>query len=163
MTAPSVNCTMEWITLLGWTTTWISSKSTSNSHLASITSKPLLTIVALSMVIFFPMDQLGCFRASSTVTCLIRSRSQPRKGPPEAVKRIFSILFPASPFKHWKIALCSLSTGRIRTFFSRARGIIRWPAVTSVSLFARAISFPASMAAMVGRIPIIPTMAVTRI
>ena len=38
-----------------------------------------------------------------------------------------------------------------------------WPAVTRVSLFARAISFPASMAAMVGRIPIMPTTAVTTI
>ena len=36
-----------------------------------------------------------------------------------------------------------------------------WPAVTRVSLLARAMSFPASMAAMVGRIPIIPTTAVT--
>ena len=35
------------------------------------------------------------------------------------------------------------------------------PAVTSVSLLARAISFPASMAAIVGLIPIIPTIAVT--
>ena len=32
-----------------------------------------------------------------------------------------------------------------------------------VSLFASAISFPASMAAIVGRIPIMPTTAVTRI
>ena len=37
------------------------------------------------------------------------------------------------------------------------------PAVTSVSLFAKAISFPALIASIVGRIPIIPTIAVTRI
>ncbi len=37
------------------------------------------------------------------------------------------------------------------------------PAVTRVSLLARAISLPASMAAMVGRIPIMPTTAVTTI
>ena len=67
------------------------------------------------------------------------------------------------PFKHWKMALCSLSTGRRRTWCSLARGTIRWPAVTSVSLLARAMSFPDRMAAMVGRIPIIPTTAVTRI
>ena len=36
------------------------------------------------------------------------------------------------------------------------------PAQTKVSLLASAISLPASMAAMVGLIPIIPTMAVTR-
>ena len=37
------------------------------------------------------------------------------------------------------------------------------PAVTSVSLFASAISFPALIASIVGRIPIIPTIAVTTI
>ena len=37
------------------------------------------------------------------------------------------------------------------------------PAVTRVSLFASAISFPAFIAAIVGRIPIIPTTAVTTI
>ena len=41
--------------------------------------------------------------------------------------------------------------------------MIRCPAVTNVSLFASAISFPASIAAIVGRIPNIPTIAVTRI
>ena len=37
------------------------------------------------------------------------------------------------------------------------------PAVTKVSLLARAISLPAFIAAIVGRIPNIPTIAVTRI
>ena len=73
------------------------------------------------------------------------------------------ILFPVSPFKLWKIALCSLSTGRIRTCFSFASDIMICPAVTRVSLFASAISFPAFIAAIVGRIPIIPTTAVTTI
>ena len=163
ITAPSSNCTIEWITLFGCTTTWTSSIPTSKSHFASMTSSPLLTIVELSIVIFAPMDQFGCFKASSTCTSFICSLVQPRNGPPDAVRRIFSILFPCSPFKHWKIALCSLSTGRRRTFFSFTSGMIRCPAVTSVSLFASAISFPASMAAIVGRIPIMPTTAVTRI
>ena len=35
------------------------------------------------------------------------------------------------------------------------------PAVTNVSLLASAMSFPAFIAAIVGRIPIIPTIAVT--
>ncbi len=61
------------------------------------------------------------------------------------------------------MAECSLSTGKIRTPCFLARGIMICPAVTRVSLLARAMSFPASMAAMVGRIPIMPTMAVTRI
>ena len=38
-----------------------------------------------------------------------------------------------------------------------------WPAVTSVSLFANAMFFPASIAAIVGLIPNIPTIAVTKI
>ena len=41
--------------------------------------------------------------------------------------------------------------------------MIRCPAVTRVSLFARAISLPARIASIVGRIPSIPTIAVTRI
>ena len=61
------------------------------------------------------------------------------------------------------MALCSLSTGRMDTPRSFARGMMICPAVTSVSLFASAISFPALIASMVGRMPIIPTIAVTRI
>ena len=160
--APSTNCTAEWTMLCGWTTTWICSSSTPKSHLASITSSPLLTSVEESMVTFRPMVQLGCFRASSGWICSSCCLLLPRKGPPEAVSRIFSMLRPpASPFNDWKMALCSLSTGKTATLCFSANGMIICPAVTSVSLFARAISFPASMAAMVGLIPIIPTMAVT--
>ena len=49
------------------------------------------------------------------------------------------------------------------TPFSFASFIMIWPAQTKVSLLARAISFFAFMAAMVGRIPSIPTTAVTTI
>ena len=115
------------------------------------------------MVIFCPMAQLGCFNASSRRTSFSLSLFQPRNGPPEAVSRILRIRPLLSPFRHWKIALCSLSTGRICTPFSFARGMMRWPAVTNVSLFASAMSFPALMASMVGKIPIIPTIAVTKI
>ena len=38
-----------------------------------------------------------------------------------------------------------------------------WPAHTQVSLFASAMSLPASMAAIVGRMPIMPTIPVTTI
>ena len=61
------------------------------------------------------------------------------------------------------MALCSLSTGRIDTPIFFASGIMICPAVTNVSLLASAISFPALIASIVGRIPIIPTIAVTRI
>ena len=115
------------------------------------------------MVIFCPIAQLGCFKASSTRICSSSSLFLPRKGPPDAVISSLSMVLSRSPFRHWKIALCSLSTGRIFTPHCRAKGIIRCPAVTSVSLLARAMSFPALMASIVGRIPIIPTIAVTRI
>ena len=35
---------------------------------------------------------------------------------PSELAKILLILFSLSPFKHWKIALCSLSTGRRRTW-----------------------------------------------
>ena len=44
-----------------------------------------------------------------------------------------------------------------------ASGMMMCPAVTSVSLFASAIFLPALIAATVGRIPIMPTIAVTKI
>ena len=49
--------------LSGWTTISIFSGSMSNSHLASIISKPLFMRVAESMVIFAPIAQLGWQRA----------------------------------------------------------------------------------------------------
>ena len=115
------------------------------------------------MVIFLPMLQFGCFNASSNFTCFKNSLLLPRNGPPDAVNRIFSMESCVFPCNDWKIAECSLSTGRIDTPFSFASGIMICPAVTRVSLFARAISFPALIAATVGRIPIIPTIAVTNI
>ena len=136
---------------------------TSKSHLASITSRPLLTIVAESMVILCPIDQFGCFRASSSFTSCICSLVYPLNGPPDAVSKILSIVLLSSPFKDWNMALCSLSTGKIFTLYSFARGIIICPAVTRVSLLARAISCPVFIASIVGIIPIMPTIAVTTI
>ena len=114
------------------------------------------------MVIFLPIAQLGCFNASSTRIFTSCSFVRPRKGPPDAVSRIFSILSFGSPFSDWKIAECSLSTGRMDTPHFFAKGMMIWPAVTRVSLFASAMSLPLSMAAMVGLMPIMPTIAVTR-
>ena len=51
-----------WIT----TSTW--SAVTENSQPASMTSSPLFTSVAESIVIFLPIFQFGFFRASETVT-----------------------------------------------------------------------------------------------
>ena len=80
--------------LSGCTTTLIFSKGMSNSHFASITSKPLLSMVAESTEILRPMDQLGCLQACAGVTLSSKLRSVSLKGPPEAV-RIISLICEA--------------------------------------------------------------------
>ena len=70
----------------GCTTTWILPADTWNSHLASMTSKPLFIMVAESMVILAPISQLGCLSACALVAVAICSRGQVRNGPPEAVR-----------------------------------------------------------------------------
>ena len=152
---------MEWIILCGCNTTSIWSNATSKSHFASITSNPLFTIVEESIVILFPIDQFGCFKASSSVTSAKSFLFFPRNGPPDAVRIIFSISLWCSPFRHWNIAACSLSTGKKATPIFSTNGIIICPAVTKVSLFAKAISFFALIASITGRIPIMPTTAAT--
>ena len=91
-TAPSSNCTMEWMTDCGCTTTSIWSGRTPNSHLASITSNPLFIMEAESIVILAPMSQLGCFSACALVTVVSCSIVQVRNGPPEAVSITFFYL-----------------------------------------------------------------------
>ena len=162
-TAPSSNCTMEWMTDCGCTTTSIWSGRTPNSHLASITSNPLFIMEAESIVILAPMSQLGCFSACALVTVVSCSIVQVRNGPPEAVSITFSIWLPISPARHWKTAECSESTGRMGTPLKRARSLMSSPATTSVSLLARAIGLRARMAFMVGFSPAYPTMAVNTI
>lgn len=59
---------------------------------------------------------------------------------------------------HWKIAECSLSAGKRLTLCFAARGSTYGPPAMSVSLFARQMSLPASMAATVGWSPAHPTI-----
>ena len=49
-------------------------------------SRPLFIIVAESIVIFGPIFQVGCARASSTVIASKVERSRSRNGPPDAVR-----------------------------------------------------------------------------
>src|SRR6266702_3616079 len=109
----------------------------SKSQCASSTSRPLFIRVAESMVIFGPIRQVGWARACLTVTARNCSSEARRKGPPEAVssKRFTSVV--RSPRRHCQMALCSLSTGTMDTPARCASRITRWPAITSVSLFAR--------------------------
>src|SRR5690625_3102478 len=77
--------TIECTTLWGWLTTEICSAGMANNQCASITSTPLLAMVAESTEIFLPIVQLGCKHACSGVTVVSASRGTVRKGPPDAV------------------------------------------------------------------------------
>ena len=94
---------------------------------------------------------------------LILSESQVRKGPPEAVTIKESTFSRFCPSKHWNIALCSLSIGRICTPYSLAKDVINGPPATNVSLLARPIVLRFFIASTVGSIPAAPTIAVTTI
>src|SRR5208282_5079800 len=131
----------------------------SKSHRASITSSPLFISVAESIVILLPITQVGCLSACSTVIDSKPAAGSPRNGPPDAVKIIRFNDSRPRPSRHWKTALCSLSTGSSRTRLSRTAAVISSPAMTSTSLLANAMSLPALIAASVGRKPIAPTSA----
>ena len=82
-----------------------------------------------------------------------------RNGPPLAVRMILATSSLRLPARHWKIALCSLSTGSRVAPLDCAASVISSPAVTSASLLASATVLPASTAAMTGRSPAQPTIA----
>ena len=82
-----------------------------NRCLASISSRPLFIMVALSTEILAPIFQFGCATACAGVLSAMAARSSVRKGPPDAVRMIFSMPSTRSKSKTWKMALCSLSTG----------------------------------------------------
>ena len=50
-------------------------------------------------MIFRPIDQVGCARASSTVTCSSSARERPRNGPPEAVRTSDSTVSRIAPLE----------------------------------------------------------------
>ena len=73
-------------TLCGWITVSSFSGGQLNSQCASISSRPLFIMVALSTEILRPICQLGCFTACSGVMAGKSAKSVCRKGPPEAVR-----------------------------------------------------------------------------
>ena len=154
----STNSTIEWMMLCGCTITSTRAISTSKSQRASIISRPLLKRVAESIVIFAPMTHVGCFSACARVTFSKSAAGHVRNGPPLAVKMMRRTCSGLRPSMHWKIALCSLSTGSTCTPFLRAAVITASPAITRISLLATAMSLPASIAASAGRRPAVPTM-----
>mmetsp|Transcript_20090 Transcript_20090/g.64698 ORF Transcript_20090/g.64698 Transcript_20090/m.64698 type:complete len:259 (+) Transcript_20090:960-1736(+) len=133
-----------------------------------MTSRPLFIIVAESTVILAPMSQFGCVVAlarthSGSFSHFSNSSSafKSRKAPPEAVNMILRRLPGGQPCKHWKIAECSESAGVIETPYSSTSGKIAGPPAMRVSLLAKAMSFPASIASTVGSKPAHPTTPVT--
>lgn len=121
-----------------------------------MTSRPLLTRVAELMVMTGPMAQVGCARASSTVTCASCSFVRPRKGPPEAVTTSLRTSARVPAARHWKSAACSESTGMI--WPGLASAFTSGPPTMSDSLLASARVRPASRAARVGARPMEPVM-----
>ena len=99
---------------------------------------------AESMVILGPMVHVGCARASAAVTRSSSSRLRPKKGPPEHVSHMQCTSLLRSPTRHWKMALCSESTGSTRP--GLAIGMSRSPPATRASLLAGAQTLPARSA-----------------
>ena len=83
-------------------------------------SRPLLSMVAESMVMRRPITQVGCFSACSGVMEANCSSGSWRNGPPEAVSQMVLTSACAPTRMHWWTALCSLSMGRMGTLRSRA-------------------------------------------
>src|SRR3954447_24105148 len=123
---------------------------------ASVTARPLLASVAESIVIFGPIDQVGCASASSGVTSASSSRVRPRSGPPLAVS---TRLCGSPSCEHWKSAECSLSTGSSAPPPRARAAVARSPAATRLSLFARASVTPCSSAHIVAGSPANPSVA----
>ncbi len=147
----------------GWTTISIRSGGRSNSQHASISSSPLLNIVAESIVIFPPIFHVGWFAASATVACSIASADAVRNGPPLAVRITRRTSLARPQCMAWNTAECSESTGRIATPLARASGISSDPAQTSDSLLASASVLPASTVASAAGSPAAPTTAATTV
>ena len=155
--APSQNSTSECTMDCGWITTSIFSAGTEKSLEASITSKPLFIMVAESTEIFGPIFQTGCAKASLGVTFSKKVLSFPLKGPPDAVIRRRAILSLPPAARHWKMALCSLSTGMISAPVFLASLKTSSPPETSTSLVAMARRFPAFTALKAASSPANPT------
>ena len=122
-------------------------------------SRPLLTMDAQSTVILRPMFQVGWRSTSSTRAESIFSLGQSRSAPPEAVSRRLRTGFPWAACRHWKMALCSLSTGSRGLFSRLAFSMTRSPPVTSASLLARSTCEHTSSAVHTASRPAMPVMA----
>ena len=106
----------------------------------SITSNPLFMRVAESMVIRFPIFQVGWFKACPIV---IEGNSDfgVFNGPPEAVSQMRCTSSIRPPRMHWCTALCSLSTGSSGLPCLRASAATSSPAATEAFFVGEAYGF----------------------
>ena len=130
--------------------------SISNNFCASIISKTLFIIVAESIDIFFPIDQLGCLRASLIDIFLKSLIGKFKNGPPEAVIIISSTLSFGVSFKSDQIEKCSESTGIKTVLCLVSFLLIKFQAHMIASLFAIAIFFVNFIMLSVGSNPSSP-------
>src|SRR3989338_8360345 len=103
-------------------------------------------MVAESIVIFGPIFQRGCFKASDGLIDL-KFFLRTRKGPPDDVKINFFTVSGLCPSRHCQRAECSLSTGKMAAPERAASLRSNRPAITRGSLLAIAASLPARTAA----------------
>ena len=123
---------------------------------ASMSSSPLFIRPAESIVTLGPMAQFGCARASSSVAAAIRSAVQVAERPARGRQ--------GHPLDRGPVGVAErLEDGIVLAVERQQRAPCRFaaamtaaPAQTSVSLLARAMVRPASMAAKVGRMPAVP-------
>ena len=118
-------------------------------NFASISSKHLFIRVAESIVILSPIFHVGCLRASTAFLFFICSRFCPKKGPPEAVMKIFFISFLFRLLRDEKSEKCSESIGISSVPDEETLSIINLPKTTNDSLFASKSFFPDFAAAIV--------------
>ena len=127
-----------------------SSGGKSNSQRASMISRALFIIVAESIVILRPhLPRRMGQRLRDRRRAASCARRMVAKGPAAGRQDDSLDILAAPACRAWKMALCSLSTGRVRRLDPAANTDHQRARPTSVSLLARATRLPASTAAQV--------------
>ena len=111
------------------------------------------------MVIFFPIFHFGWINASLGLIFLNFEIFKFKKGPPDAVKNIFSISSMLVFLISWSIEKCSESMGTILVLFFFAFSFIKFHPQIIDSLLAMRIFFVLPMIFIVGFRPAIPGIA----
>ena len=111
------------------------------------------------MVIFFPIFHFGWINASFGLIFLNFEIFKFKKGPPDAVKNIFSISSILVFLISWSIEKCSESMGTILVLFFFAFSFIKFHPQIIDSLLAIRIFFELPIIFIVGSRPTMPGIA----